>query len=557
MENWIKREQPSKDDIKSLNETLKIPEFICSLLLQRNINSLEKAKQFFRPNLDLLHDPFLMKDMLRIVEMLEASKAKKIMILGDYDVDGTTSTAMLFKYFENKGFNISYYIPDRYQEGYGVSIESIEYAEKNNFSIIITVDCGIKAVDQVDLAKSKGIEVIICDHHLPAEELPKAYGIVNPKQSDCDYPFKDLCGCGIAFKLITAHNIISDHSCDVFEFTDFVALATISDMMPLIDENRILVFYGLKRINENPRIGLINFLKSINSKIDESKVSFNIGPRINAAGRMKSGKIIVDLLVQEDRKKASIMSNEVEFLNQNRRATEKNVLQEAVKQINKNSFTNIVYSEKWSKGVLGIVASRLIEQSYKPTIVMTNSDTELLTGSVRSVSGFDVHEALSKCTDNIFQFGGHKYAAGLKVKKSNFKDFKVQFENTVKKTVDEEMFRKIFSYDILLHFSEITHENVKIISRMSPFGLGNNKPVFRTNNCFLDYKLKFIGKESQIVKSKIKDESGKELSFICFDKKETLINANSTFDILYTISINSYSGKEEIELTIREINIKK
>ena len=557
MENWIEREIPSKDDIKSLNDTLKIPEFICSLLLQRNINSLEKAKQFFRPNLDLLHDPFLMKDMLKVVEMLEASKAKKIMILGDYDVDGTTSTAMLFKYFENKGFNISYYIPDRYQEGYGVSVESIEYAEKNNFSIIITVDCGIKAVDQVDLAKSKGIEVIICDHHLPAEELPKAYGIVNPKQSDCDYPFKDLCGCGIAFKLITAHNLISDHSCDVFEFTDFVALATISDMMPLIDENRILVFYGLKRINENPRIGLINFLKSINSKIDESKISFNIGPRINAAGRMKSGKIIVDLLVQEDRNKASIMSNEVEFLNQNRRATEKNVLQEAVKQINKNSFTNIVYSEKWSKGVLGIVASRLIEQSYKPTIVMTDSDTELLTGSVRSVSGFDVHEALSKCADNIFQFGGHKYAAGLKVKKSNFKDFKVQFENTVKKTVDEEMFRKTFSYDILLHFSEITHENVKIISRMSPFGLGNNKPVFRTNNCFLDYKLKFIGKESQIVKSKIKDESGKELSFICFDKKETLINANSTFDILYTISINSYSGKEEIELTIREINIKK
>ena len=555
MENWIEREIPSKDDIKSLNDTLKIPEFICSLLLQRNINSLEKAKQFFRPNLDLLHDPFLMKDMLKVVEMLEASKAKKIMILGDYDVDGTTSTAMLFKYFENKGFNISYYIPDRYQEGYGVSVESIEHAEKNNFSIIITVDCGIKAVDQVDLAKSKGIEVIICDHHLPAEELPKAYGIVNPKQSDCDYPFKDLCGCGIAFKLITAHNIISDHSCDVFEFTDFVALATISDMMPLIDENRILVFYGLKRINENPRIGLINFLKSINSKIDESKVSFNIGPRINAAGRMKSGKIIVDLLVQEDRKKASIMSNEVEFLNQNRRATEKNVLQEAVKQINKNSFTNIVYSEKWSKGVLGIVASRLIEQSYKPTIVMTNSDTDLLTGSVRSVSGFDVHEALSKCADNIFQFGGHKYAAGLKVKKSNFKDFKVQFENTVKKTVDEEMFRKTFSYDVLLHFSEITHENVKIISRMSPFGLGNNKPVFRTNNCFLDYKLKFIGKESQIVKSKIKDESGKELSFICFDKKETLINANSTFDILYTISINSYSGKEEIELTIREIRV--
>jgi len=557
MKTWIEKEQPNLQNIEGLQKILKIPEFICSLLIQRNINSLEEAKNFFRPNLDLLHDPFLMKDMLKVVERINISKSKKIMILGDYDVDGTTSTAMLFKYFHSTGFNVSYYIPDRYQEGYGVSIESIEYATANNISLIITVDCGIKAISQVDLAKSKGIDVVVCDHHLPGEELPRAYGIINPKQSGCNYPFKDLCGCGIAFKLITAHNLISENQCDVFEFLDFVALATISDMMPLVDENRLLVFYGLRAINSNPRIGLRNFLKSINSKIDESKVSFNIGPRINAAGRMKNGKIIVDLLVQEDREKASIMSNEVEFLNQNRRATEKNVFQEAVRQIDQTSFTNIAYSENWSKGVLGIVASRLIEQSYKPTIVMTDSDEELLTGSVRSVSGFDVYEALSKCEDNIFQFGGHKYAAGLKVKKSNFDNFKSQFENTVKKSVSGKMFRKTFSYDLLIDFSEITLENVKIISRMSPFGLGNNRPVFRTNNCFLDYKLKFIGKESQIVKSKIKDESGKELSFICFDKKETLVNANSTLDILYTINLNLYSGKEEIELTIREINLKK
>ena len=557
MKTWIEKEQPNLQNIEGLQNILKIPEFICSLLIQRNINSLEEAKIFFRPNLDLLHDPFLMKDMLKVVERINISKSKKIMILGDYDVDGTTSTAMLFKYFHSRGFNVSYYIPDRYQEGYGVSIESIEYATANNISLIITVDCGIKAISQVDLAKSKGIDVVVCDHHLPGEELPRAYGIINPKQSSCNYPFKDLCGCGIAFKLITAHNLISENQYDVFEFLDFVALATISDMMPLVDENRLLVFYGLRAINSNPRIGLRNFLKSINSKIDESKVSFNIGPRINAAGRMKNGKIIVDLLVQEDREKASIMSNEVEFLNQNRRATEKNVFQEAVRQIDQTSFTNIAYSENWSKGVLGIVASRLIEQSYKPTIVMTDSDEELLTGSVRSVSGFDVYEALSKCEDNIFQFGGHKYAAGLKVKKSNFDNFKSQFENTVKKSVSGKMFRKTFSYDLLIDFSEITLENVKIISRMSPFGLGNNRPVFRTNNCFLDYKLKFIGKESQIVKSKIKDESGKELSFICFDKKETLVNANSTLDILYTINLNLYSGKEEIELTIREINLKK
>ena len=556
MKNWIEKEQPSKNDIKSLNEILKIPEYICSLLLQRKINSLEKAKQFFRPNLDLLHDPFLMKDMLKVVERIQFFKSKNIMILGDYDVDGTTSTAMLYKYFNSKGFNVSYYIPDRYQEGYGVSLESIEHAEKNNFSLIITVDCGIKAIDPVALANSKGIEVIICDHHLPGDKLPKAYGIINPKQSDCNYPFKELCGCGIAFKLITAHNLMSNDPCNINDFIDFTSIATVSDMMPLIDENRIMVFHGLRTLNSNPRTGLRNFLKSINSKIDESKISFNIGPRINAAGRMKSGKIIVELLIEEDIEKANILSNEVEFLNQTRRSTEKNVLQEAETQINQNSFTNIVYSEQWSKGVLGIVASRLIEGSYKPTIVMTDSDEHLLTGSVRSVSGFDVYEALLKCEDNIFQFGGHKYAAGLKVKKSNFESFKMQFENTVKDSVSGKMFQKTFSYDLLINFSEITMANIKILQRMSPFGLGNKKPVFRTNNCFLDHTLKFVGKESQIVKSKIKDESGKELSFISFDNKECLVNVKSKFDILYTVDVNSYSGKDEIQLTLREIYIK-
>ena len=557
MKNWIEKEQPSKDDIQSLNETLKIPAFICSLLLQRNINSLEKAKQFFRPNIELLHDPFLMKDMLKVVEMIEASKTKKIMILGDYDVDGTTSTAMLFKYFDNKGFNISYYIPDRYKEGYGVSLESIEYAEKNNFSLIVTVDCGIKALTQVDLAKSKGIEVIICDHHLPGETLPNAYGIVNPKQLDCKYPFKDLCGCGIAYKLITAHNLTSETPTDIYIYLDFVALATISDMMPLIDENRLMVFYGLKILNTKPRVGLRNFLRSLNNKVDESKVSFNIGPRINAAGRMKNGKIIVDLLIEEDADRANRLSNEIEFLNQNRRKIEKNVVEEAEHQISDKSFTNTVYSKEWNKGVLGIVASRLIEKSYKPTIVMTDSDEELLTGSVRSVKGFDVYEALLKCEENIYQFGGHKYAAGLKVKKSKFEQFKLQFENTVNNTVKGEMFNKKFPYDLLIDFSEINYNYIKILSRMSPFGLGNKRPIFRTNDCTINEKLKFVGKESQIVKSTIIDSLGNKLPFICFDKKDQLIDLNSKLDILYTISINSFSGKNQVELTLKEINLKK
>ena len=554
MKEWIQNDQPEISRVKELNRTLKIPEFICSLLLQRNISGLELAKQFFRPDLELLNDPFLMKDMEKVIKRIEESSSEKIMILGDYDVDGTTSAAMLFKYLQLKDFDVICYIPDRYLEGYGVSVDSIMFAEQNNISLIITVDCGIKAVDQVDIAKSKKIDVIICDHHLPGNKLPDALGILNPKQLDCDYPFKDLCGCGIAFKLITAHNMVSSNQIEIFEFLDFVALATVSDMMPLVDENRIMVFHGLRAINLNPRTGLRNFVSSINNKIDESKISFNIGPRINAAGRMKNGKMIVDLLIEENMNTATKLSNEVEFLNQSRRRIEKDVLDEAEKQIDLNRFTNIVYSDNWSQGVLGIVASRIIEKSYKPTIVMTKSDEDLLTGSVRSVKGFDVYQSLLECKEIIHQFGGHKYAAGLKVKKSNFKSFKDKFEKIVEDTVEGKMFQRLFFYDSEINFLDLNIENVKIIMRMAPFGIGNKKPLFRTNNCSLSKKLEFVGKDSQIVKSMIKDQLGEELPFICFDKKHILVNTKESFDILYTININSYSGKEKVELNLREIN---
>ena len=300
MNNWIEKEQPKKETIQSLKKDIKIDDFLCSLLLQRKVNTLAKAQEFFRPDINLLHDPFLMKDMKKVVEKIENLREERIMILGDYDVDGTTSTAMLYTYFKNINYDILYYIPDRYSEGYGVSEKAIEYAEKNRVSLIITVDCGIKAINQVDISNSKNIEMIICDHHLPGDQIPNAFGILNPKQENCKYPFKDLCGCGIAYKLITAHNSLSENPIDISIFLDFVALATISDMMPLIDENRVMVFHGLNIINSKPRIGLRNFLKSINGRIDESKITFNIGPRINAAGRMKTGKIIVDLLVEDD-----------------------------------------------------------------------------------------------------------------------------------------------------------------------------------------------------------------------------------------------------------------
>ena len=557
MNNWIEKEQPKKEAIQSLKKDIKIDDFLCSLLLQRKVNTLIKAQEFFRPNINLLHDPFLMKDMKKVVKKIEDAREERIMILGDYDVDGTTSTAMLYKYFKNINYNILYYIPDRYSEGYGVSEKAIEYAEKNRVSLIITVDCGIKAINQVDISNSKNIEMIICDHHLPGDQIPNAFGILNPKQENCKYPFKDLCGCGIAYKLITAHNSLSENSIDISIFLDFVALATISDMMPLIDENRIMVFHGLNIINSKPRLGLRNFLKSINGRIDESKISFNIGPRINAAGRMKTGKIIVDLLIEDDVNRANILSNEVEFLNQKRRRIEKDVVDEALEQIDNERFTNIVYGEGWNQGVLGIVASRIIERSYKPTIVMTKSNEDILTGSVRSVKDYDVYQSLSECEDNIIQYGGHKYAAGLKIKKTKFDIFKNQFEDIVKDSVGQIMFNRSFSYDLLIDFSHLTIENVKIIKRMSPFGLGNKRPVFRTNNCFIGSKLKFLGKDEQIVKSKIKDKNGSQLPFICFDKKNELVDLKSSFDILYNVNLNSFSGQDMIELTLREVYIKK
>ena len=553
MKNWTKSDQPSIRKVNSLQADLKIPDFICSLLIQRDINSLDKAKNFFRPKLDSLHDPYLMKDMERAVDRVNKGKKEKILIVGDYDVDGTTSTSMLYAYFKQREFDVLYYIPDRYKEGYGVSLESIDYADENSVKLIITVDCGIKAVNEVKYANSKGIDVIICDHHLPDVDLPKAHSVLNPKQVDCRYPFKDLCGCGIAYKLITAHNIKSANKLNIRSLLDFVALATISDMMPLIDENRVMVFHGLNEINNNPRLGLRNFLKSIN-KVDESKISFNIGPRINAAGRMKNGKIIVDLLTEEDANKANSLSNEVEYLNLKRRSIEKKVYENVINKIDNTKYSNIIYGQNFSTGVLGIVASRLIEKSYKPTIIITDFDENLLTGSVRSVSGFDVYGALTKCEKFLYQFGGHKFAAGIKIEKSKLNAFIEHFEKTVQESVDGIMFERNYKYDIEVPFSELTVKNVKFISRMSPFGLENRRPVFRADNCTIIDDLKFVGKESQVVKSYILDSFNTKLPFISFSKKDELINLKSSINILFTVSINSYLETDQVEIIIKEIS---
>jgi|TARA_B100000959_G_scaffold38404_1_gene37329 single-stranded-DNA-specific exonuclease len=557
--DWKISKQPETEILKELQSNLNIPEFICTLLLQRNIDSLESAQKYFRPNLNELHDPFLMKDMDRTVDRLiqAIDSSEKIMILGDYDVDGTTSVSMLYDYFIKKTLEPIYYIPDRYKEGYGVSEESIAFAADQKVSLIITIDCGIKAHDEIEAANKKGIDVIICDHHIPDDSIPKAYSIINPNQKNCDYPFKGLCGCGIGFKLISAIEKKSGGPEETNQYLDLVAIATIADQMPMINENRTIVHHGLKEFNNNPRPGFHFFIRSINRNIVESDISFNIGPRINASGRMKSGMISVKLMTENDTNAAYKIAQEIESINLLRRSKEKEVTEEAIKKTDPLKFTNVVYGNNWNKGVLGIVASRLVDKFYKPTIVLTLAG-KMYTGSARSISNFDIYDAIQSGKEYLDQYGGHKYAAGLSIKEENLKDFIDHFESYVKNTMDNKMFTKTIGYDTEIDLSDINESNFKILSRMSPFGLSNYRPIFRTNNCCGTGNLRLIGKEKTHIKFEISDSKDNKIQALGFNMSEYYqqINNKQHFDILYSISRNTFNNSSSLELTTKAISFK-
>ena len=557
--DWKISKQPETEILKKLQSNLNIPEFICTLLLQRNIDSLESAQKYFRPNLNELHDPFLMKDMARTVDRLiqAIDSSEKIMILGDYDVDGTTSVSMLYDYFIKKTLEPIYYIPDRYKEGYGVSEESIAFAADQKVSLIITIDCGIKAHDEIEAANTKGIDVIICDHHIPDDSIPKAYSIINPNQKNCDYPFKGLCGCGIGFKLISAIEKKSGGSEETNQYLDLVAIATIADQMPMINENRTIVHHGLKELNNNPRPGFHFFIRSINRNIVESDISFNIGPRINASGRMKSGMLSVKLMTENDTNAAYKIAQEIESINLLRRSKEKEVTEEAIKKTDPLKFTNVVYGNNWNKGVLGIVASRLVDKFYKPTIVLTLAD-KLYTGSARSISNFDIYDAIQSGKEYLDQYGGHKYAAGLSIKEENLKGFIDHFESYVKEAMDNKMFTKTIGYDTEIELSDINESNFKILSRMSPFGLSNYRPIFRTNNCCGTGNLRLIGKEKTHIKFEVSDSEDNKIQALGFNMSEHYqqINNKQHFDILYTISRNTFNNSSSLELSIKAISFK-
>lgn len=540
---------------------------LANLLVQRGITTVEQAKEFFRPSLDRLHDPYLMKDMDKAVTRLHSaiSGKEKIMIYGDYDVDGTTAVALVYSFLTTITDNADFYIPDRYGEGYGISYKGIDYAAENGVSLIIALDCGIKDIEKVRYGKKKGIDFIICDHHLPDEELPEASAILNPKRKDCGYPFDDLSGCGVGFKFMQGYakfrNLPPEH---VFSLLDLVAVSIASDLVSVTGENRILAYYGLKRLNDAPRTGLLSIIKLSNLEkhnITIDDIVFKIGPRINAAGRMESGRTAVELLISRNEKEADSIGKTINTQNNDRKNIDREITRAAIRTVmedkNMNSRkSSIVYNPEWHKGVVGIVASRLVEAFYKPTIVLTQSNG-FITGSARSIPGFDLYEAIEHCSDLLENFGGHTYAAGLTLKEENLEVFCERFESFVSEKLTSKMMTPIVRIDTRIEFRQITSKFFRILKQFQPFGPNNQAPVFITENVYDNGSGKKVGSEDYHLKLELiqEDEPYRCISAIAFNHSSHFdyIQSGKPFDICYTIAENYFRGIANLQLRIKDI----
>ena len=561
--NWIIEENTDNRTIEQLSKELNVNKIISSMLVKRGIKTFNQAKDFFRPNINQLHDPFLMKDMNEAVNrILQAIENKEpMMIFGDYDVDGTSSVALLSSFLKDIGAKLSTYIPDRNNEGYGISLKAIDLAEKNKETLIIALDCGIKANDQVQYALKKEIDFIICDHHNPSNQLPNAYAILNPKRKDCKYPFKELCGCGVGFKLIQAINKRKGLEMEnIIHYLDLVAVAIAADIVPLIGENRILTYVGLQVINSNPRLGLHCLLQNNNKKeFNVGDLMFYVGPRINAAGRMDHASLALELLLEKELDKGKKLAEKIEELNIQRREIEKNITEQALKKIDNenklNSNSTVVFEKSWNKGVIGIVASRLIEKHYKPTIVFCKSKDGSLTGSARSIKGVDLYEILETCKPKILQFGGHKYAAGLTIEENDYASFKESFEKEVGDYINNKLPENEIRIESKIELSSITPKFFRILNQFEPFGPGNRRPIFLSEHLSLKGGLNKIGKNREHLKLSVSQESDKTFSAIGFwlSEKATSISSNSTFSMLYTIDENTWNGITTIQLKIKDI----
>ena len=558
---WYKRKNFNYEKIEKLSKTLNVPDAISSLLLQRGIADFESAKLFFRPDWSQLHDPFLMKDMNKAVDriLLAMNTNEKIMIFGDYDVDGTTSVALLTDYLKNKIFYIKPYIPDRYSEGYGISKKGIEVAKEEGISLIIALDCGIKAFQEIHYAKELGIDFIVCDHHLPEKSIPNAVAVLDPKRYDCKYPFKELCGCGIGFKLIQAlQTKLKLPKNELIMYSDLVATAIAADIVPLVGENRVLTFIGLKKLQSDPRLGFKILTNQLRKPLKVTDLVFVLAPRINAAGRMDKGLNAVKLMLSIEKQEAVSIARKIEFHNKERRYTEELITKEAFQQIKSertvNNCSNIVYNPSWHKGVIGIVASRLIEKYYRPSIVLTKSG-DLLTGSARSVSGFDIYKALEACKENLINFGGHKYAAGLTLKIEQLSKFKLSFEKYVKENISPECKIPSMEYDLDIKFNDISQKLLRIINQMAPFGPKNMRPVFATHNCKDMGRTRIVGNDKTHLQLDISDSTGVRFSGIAYGLGYLLneIKEANSFSVLYTIEENEFRGNKNLQLKIKDI----
>ena len=568
---WILKEQADPAKVDRLCAEVGIDRVLSSLLVHRGVETFEQARAFFRPSLDDLHDPFLMKDMDIAVERLHKAieGSEKILVYGDYDVDGTTAVALMFSFLKRFTSKIDFYIPDRYDEGYGVSIKGIDWAAENGYTLIITLDCGIKAIDKAAHAKQAGIDMIICDHHLPESELPAAVAVLDPKREDCHYPFNDLSGCGVGFKLVQAYsqkyNIPFE---SLIPLLDLLVVSISSDLVTMVGENRTLAYFGLKRLNESPREGLLAMINLSNTEpghISIDDIVFKIGPRINAAGRMESGRMAVELLTAQDMRKAMAIGEKINESNNDRKNIDREITKEALEMVENGTCLShenatVVYNPKWNKGVVGIVASRLVEAYYKPTIVLTKSNG-FITGSARSVGGFDLYEAIESCADLLENFGGHVYAAGLTLKEENLQEFSQRIDNFVKGKITPEMLIPAVEIDEVLDFSQITPKFFRILKQFQPFGPGNSNPVFMTENVYDAGNGRKVGAGGVHMKLDLIQESQPyhQIAAIAFNMADyyDYIKSGNALDVCYSIVENYYRGNSTIQLRVRDLRERK
>lgn len=560
---WNLKSKPEKQKIQALQNALQVDEIIAALLLQRGIKTYEEARSFFRPSLDDLHDPFLMKDMDKAVCRIEKAikNSENILVFGDYDVDGTTAVSLVSSYLKSFYPNIATYIPDRYDEGYGISFKGIDFADDNSVTLIIALDCGIKSIDHIAYANQKGIDFIICDHHRPGDTLPEAIAVLDPKRADCEYPYDELCGCGVGFKLIQAIAQNRNQTInDLVPYLDLVATAIAADIVPITGENRVLAKFGLEVINSNPRPGIKALIQNIKKNtLTITDVVFIIAPRINAAGRIKHGNYAVELLTEFDLVQAEEFASQIEKFNIDRKDLDKQITQEALLQIQTNNeiekFTTVVYQENWHKGVIGIVASRLTETHYRPTIVFTKSGDKLA-ASARSVKDFDVYNALEASSEFLEQFGGHMYAAGMTLKEENYEAFKNKFEEVVQQTIHPDLLIPEISVDLEINLEQIDERFMRILKQFEPFGPENMTPIFLSKALNDTGYGKTLGKEEDHLRLFIKQQSHLDgmaaIGFGLANKKKYIEN-HQKFDAVYSVDENEWNGKTSLQLRLRDI----